>query len=84
MIFSSSGEMVRRDGEEELDDFFTFTNQFHKTIKFTMKHLKKSISFLDTMVKKSAEGKLYTDLSVKPTDKSNYLQYSSAHPPHCK
>lgn len=75
--------MVTR-GEKALHFIITSANEFRATIKFTAEYSKKEINLLDTMVKKDEKGHLYTDLYVKPTDKSNYLHFSSRHPPHCK
>ena len=41
------------------------------------------ISFLDLNVKLS-QGQLETDLFIKPTDRHQYLHYSSSHPEHTK
>ena len=70
-------------GQEELDNFITFCNTRHPTIKFTKDQSQKSISFLDVMVNLS-NGYLETDLYSKPTDTHQYLQWSSCHPKHTK
>ena len=70
-------------------------NSIHPNIKLTMEHTsipgelnpcecpeKPSISFLDTSLIVQ-DGKIYTDLYKKPTDRNQYLLPSSCHPPHC-
>ena len=42
------------------------------------------LHFLDTLVIKSKDGILFTDLYEKPTDSHKYLHYTSSHPTHCK
>ena len=72
-------------GSEELQKFFEFINQYHKTIKFTMEVSDDQIVFLDTIVKKSADkSSLLVELYTKPTDTHNYLHFKSAHPGHTK
>ena len=58
-------------------------NQFHPNIKCTHKSSAESIPFLDLLVKLS-QGKLETDLHIKPTDRHQYLHYSPSHPGHTK
>lgn len=64
--------------KENLDDFLDFINNYHETIKFTAEVSEEEVTFLDTRVKLTPNGELYTDLFVKPTDKSNYLHFKSA------
>ena len=64
--------------------FIGHMNQYHPTIKFTAEYSRDKVSFLDTWVKISNDGKIYTDLYSKPTDTHNYLHFSSCHPSHCK
>ena len=71
-------------GEDTLTEWLKYLNKYHKSIKFTAEISKTEIAFLDTKVKKTNNGKLYTDLFVKPTDTNSYLKYDSAHPPQCK
>ena len=71
-------------GEDKLLIWLDYLNKYHSTIKFTVEYSKDEISFLDTKVKKSDSGSLYTDLYIKPTDTNSYLKYDSAHPPKCK
>ena len=71
--------------EVKLNEFFSFLNQFHPTIKFTSERSQSSVNFLDVSVSKDANGFLQTDLYCKPTDSHQYLLPSSCHPPHiCK
>ena len=58
-------------------------NKFHPNIKSTHEPSTESISFLDLHVKLS-QGKLETDLHVKPTNRLQYLHYSSSHSGHTK
>ena len=67
--------------EDELNIWLKYLNQFHDDIKFTSEWSYSSINFLDTTVKKSKTGEMYTDLYTKPTDTNSYLKYDSAHPP---
>ena len=71
-------------GEEKLNDFITyFVNNLHPTIKFTNSFSCNEIPFLDVNVL-LINGRLETDLYVKPTDKHQYLLKSSCHPSHTK
>ena len=56
-------------------------NQFHPNIKVKHERSTESIPFLDLSVKLS-QGKLETDLHIKPTDRHQYLHYS--HSGHTK
>ena len=69
--------------EDKLKTFLENLNQFHPNIKFTHESSRESIPFLDLRVKLS-QGKLETDLHIKPTDRHQYLHYSSSHPGHTK
>lgn len=66
-----------------MNHFIERINSSHPTIKFTTEISDQSVNFLDTTVVLS-EGCIHTTLYTKPTDKHNYLHYSSAHPHHCK
>ena len=70
-------------GEEKLNDFITYLNNLHPTIKFTSSFSYNKIPFLDVKVM-LLNGRLETDLYVKPTDKHQYLLKSSCHPSHTK
>ena len=75
--------MVWAHGEEKLDNFITYLNNIHPTIKFTSERSTSSIPFLDVNVLLE-NGKIETDLFCKPTDKHQYLLHSSSHPYHTK
>ena len=70
-------------GEEKLNDFITYLNNLQPTIKFTSSFSYNEISFLVVKVM-LLNGRLETDLYVKPTDKHQYLLKSSCHPSHTK
>ena len=75
MIFVSSEPMVKR----VLDEL----NGFKQYIKFTYEYSVENIPFHDLKVALN-DGKITTDLHVKPTDRHQYLHFSSAHPKHTK
>ena len=70
-------------GEQTLKSFLESLNTFHPNIKFTHESSKECISFLDLSVSLSGN-KLSTDLYIKPTDRHQYLHYSSSHPDHTR
>ena len=70
-------------GEEKLNDFITYLNNLHPTITFTSSFSYNEIPFLDVKVM-LLNGRLETDLYVKPTDKHQYPLKSSYHPSHTK
>ena len=70
-------------GEEKSNDVITHLNNLHPTIKFTNSFSYNEIPFLDVNVL-LINGRLETDLYVKPTDKHQYLLKSSCHPSHTK
>ena len=67
-------------GPEELHHMMTILKHYHPTIKFTHSHDYHSIPFLDTLVCRDINNKLYTKLYHKPTDNKHYLHFHSAHP----
>jgi hypothetical protein len=69
--------------EQELENWVTFLNNSHDTIKFTLEHSRQNIPFLDTMVY-IENNKVKTKLYKKPTDNKQYLHYNSEHPMHVK
>ena len=71
--------MIWTHGEDKLEEFFTYLNGIHPTIKLTSEHSYINISFLDTTVKINDNRELYTTLYKKPTDTHLYLHHSSAH-----
>ena len=69
--------------EEQLKEFMRELNSFDSNIKFTYEYSNKRVSFLDLQVN-IVENKLIASLFVKPTDRDQYLHYSSGHPEHTK
>ena len=63
-------------GEQKLKEFIVMLNKKHPTIKFTAGWSKTQINFLDVTVFLE-NGKMKTDLYVKPTDTHQYLHSSS-------
>ena len=72
-----------RYSENELLDFFTYLNACHPTIKFEHQYSKEKISFLDTMTY-IVDNSIRTTIYVKPTDRKQYLFFTSCHPSHIK
>ena len=70
-------------GEDKLKKFLEDLNQFYPNIIFTHESSKESTPYLGLIVKLSQE-KLEIDLHIKPTDKHQYLYYSSSHPGHAR
>ena len=58
-------------------------NEFDPCSKFTYDSNKESIVFRDIKVS-FGNGKVFTDVYVKPTDSRQYLHYLCAHPYHTK
>ena len=69
-------------GQSELDNFVTYLNNCHDTIKFTLEVSCSKINFLDITINFDKDGTVSTYLYCKPTDSHNYLLYSSEHPRH--
>ena len=70
-------------GEEELLYFHNSLNNYHKTIKFELNYSKNNVNFLDTTTY-IEENTIHTKLFIKPTDKKQYLHFTSCHPNHVK
>ena len=70
-------------GEESLKKFLDELNVFNQYIKFTYEYSVENIPFLDLKVGLK-DRKIATDLHVKPTDRHQYLHFSSAYPNHTK
>ena len=70
-------------GEDSLKKFLEELNDFNQYMKFTCEYNAENIPFLDLKVGLK-DGKITTDLHVKPTDHQQYLYFSSAHPNHTK
>ena len=74
---------IFRGSEKELFEFYEYLNNIHETIKFTLSHSKKLITFLDVNVHNTAN-RLTTSLYSKPTDSHSYLDFGSCHPQNTK
>ena len=70
-------------GEQELERFLKDLNNFTPNLSFTHEASKNCIPFLDLKVK-LIDGKLETDLYMKPTDRHQYLHYLSSYPERTK
>eukprot|EP00745_Piridium_sociabile_P015908 TRINITY_DN23717_c1_g1_i4.p1 TRINITY_DN23717_c1_g1~~TRINITY_DN23717_c1_g1_i4.p1 ORF type:complete len:920 (-),score=175.07 TRINITY_DN23717_c1_g1_i4:31-2790(-) len=68
--------------QKDLDQFTTYINSIHPTIKFTIRNSKTSLPFLDILIT-IEDGYLTSSLFVKSTDTKAYLPYNSSHPRHC-
>ena len=66
-------------GEQELERFFKDLKNFTPNLSFTHETSKNWIPFLDRKVK-LIDGKLETDLCMKPTDHHQYPHYLSSRP----
>ena len=75
--------MVWTKGKDSLKEFLKHYNRQNKHIQFTESEAGTTVPFLDVSVSLQHE-KLHTDLSCKPTDKHQYLYYTSCHPKHTK
>ena len=75
--------MIWTDGEDSLNTFLERCNKQNKHIKFKPSGTGTTVSFLDVSVTLK-NGKLHSDLYCKPTDKHQYLYYTSCHPKHTK
>ena len=65
--------------KKELNVYLEDINKFHTDLKFTSDSSEENPAFLDLKVKLN-QGKIETDLLVKPTDRHQYLDYTSSHP----
>ena len=75
--------MVWTGTELELLEFLNYINEAHDTIKFTWDWSRERINYLDVQVINN-NGRIETDLYIKPTDKHQYLYHTSCHPRMCK
>ena len=75
--------MVWTGTELELEEFLNYINEAHDTIKFTWDWSRERINYLDVQVINN-NGRIETDLYIKPTDKHQYLYHTSCHPRMCK
>jgi len=73
--------------KEDLKKFIDYLNSAHQTIKFTFESSDTNIDFLDITIYKGEkycrESKLDAKPYFKPTNKFQYLQFSSAHNSWC-
>jgi len=67
---------------EELDDFVSFINSVHPSIKFTVTVSTSQVPFLDLEIK-FRDRYLISDLHTKETDAHNFVHFRSCHPRHC-
>lgn len=67
--------------EADLLTLYHDMNTFHSTIKFELNYSHVEVNFLDTTVYIENE-QIKTKLFIKPTDKKQYLHYTSCHPKH--
>ena len=75
--------MLWKGPKNHLEDFLSYLNEVHPSIKFEWKISKKEVSYLDCDVIRY-NNRLKTDDHQKPTDCHPYLDYTSAHPSHFK
>ena len=71
--------MIWTHGEDNLNQFISYLNEFHPTIKFTHESSPTQIDFLDTTVKVNDSREIYTTLYEKPTDTHLSLHHTSSH-----
>ena len=70
-------------GKEKLENFLKELNSFSGHIKFTFDSDKENNTYLDVNINLS-NGHLMANMYVKPTDRHQYLDYSSCHPNRIK
>ena len=68
---------------DTLEKFAEYANSIHRNIKIELRYSREKIEFLDTWVH-IENGRIYTSLYMKPTDKQLYLHKKSNHPPSTK
>ena len=71
-------------GLESLNDVVQYLNTCLPSIKFEAEQSCSEIHFLDVTVSIDEHRQLQTDLYTKPTDSHNYMNYTGAHPRHCR
>ena len=71
-------------GEAALQNFHTYLNNLHPTVKLDITYSTKEINFLDTTIYFNSHHKLESTLYVKPTDICALLHADSFHPSNCK
>ena len=68
-----------------VDNFVNHLNQQHPSIHFTMNtENNNKITFLNSLVTREPDGRLYTSVYRKPTHIDQYLAYDSHHPQSVK
>ena len=75
--------MIWTDGEDSSNTFLEHCNKQNQHIKFKQTGTGTTVPFLDVSVTLKNR-KLHSDLYRKPTDKHQYLYYTSCHPKHTK
>ena len=68
--------MIWTVGEEQLQKFLQWINQYHDTIKFTWDWSRKTVNYLDVQIINN-NGIIETDLYTNLTDKHQYLFHTS-------
>ena len=76
-------QLVRGSIQEYVVSCGTITHHFNPSIQFEQTVSNTNIPFLDVNII-FENSRLTTDLYSKPTDKHQYLHYSSCHPKHTK
>ena len=69
--------------ENELKQLLAYLNSCHTSIKFEYQYSHEKVSFLDTITY-IENNTIKTTLYTKPTDRKQYLHYTSSHPFHIK
>ena len=69
--------------KSEIEDFATYVNGFHPSLKFTWSISDEQLLFLDLYLKPTSD-RLITSIYYKETDTHSYLNYTSSHPIRCK
>ena len=67
----------------DLKEFLHYLNTCHNSIKFEFQYSHEQVNFLDTTTYIDNDT-IKTTLYTKPTDKKQYLHYTSSHPLHVK
>lgn len=75
--------IIWEQNHEHLLEFHNILNNLDPSLQFTIEFDKKSIPFLDVLVKKT-DCNIDTDIYYKPTDTHQYLHFNSCHPRHTK
>ena len=74
---------VWRGDLQSLLDFKDLASTIHPNISFTINHTN-PIPFLDAEISTNQDGRVCTELYIKPTHSGVLLHYNSAHPKHVK